>query len=201
MIHINLLPVKAHRKKEAGKQQLYLFGVLFMAGILGNYQWNNSRDNVYQERKTKLESTKREIEKLNQIIGEVKNITAEKKDLQEKLAILDKLKAAKTGPVKMLDELAQITPKKLWLTKIEEKSGSMQFDGVAASIDEVSEFMGALKKSAFFTNVELKKTTLKRTERLKLVDFQVNASANYTPGHKGPEGPTGPGGMPPGGMR
>lgn len=181
MIHINLLPVRAARKKEAGKNQLIFFALAVVLGLVGNWQWTHSRAGDLEMRQAKLTKTKKEIEDLKKIIGKVENITAEKKALQDKLAVLDKLKAGKTGPVRMLDELARITPKKLWLTKMDEKGGPIEFDGTAASIDEISEFMGALKKSAFFTDVELKKADLATTDKFKLMNFVVTAKANYTP--------------------
>jgi type IV pilus assembly protein PilN len=93
--------------------------------------------------------------------------------------VLDKLRAGRQGPVRMLDELATITPKKLWLRKMDEKVGTVTFEGSAATIDDVSAFMAALRRSPFFTAVELKKTTARSDRQLKLVDFTLTASANY----------------------
>jgi type IV pilus assembly protein PilN len=182
MIHINLLPVRASKKKEAGKQQLILFALVLLIGVGGNYWWNAVIEGGLHTKEQKLKRTKDEIAQLEKIIGEVNNITAEKKALQDKLAVLDKLKAGKTGPVKLLDELAKISPKKLWLSKMEEKGGAMAFDGTASSNDEVAEFMAALKKSPYFTGVELKATKLNSSTQFQLYDFTVNCTANYTPG-------------------
>ena len=43
MVRINLLPVRVSRKKEAGKQQLILFALVLVLGVLGNYLWAASR--------------------------------------------------------------------------------------------------------------------------------------------------------------
>ncbi len=180
MIRINLLPVRVSKKKIAGKQQLILFVLLLVLGLIANFLWSGSRASDLSGRQAKLKRTKEDIAQLEKIIGEVKNIKAEQAALRDKLDILEKLKAGRQGPVRMLDELASVTPKKLWLRKMDEKSGAVTFEGSAATIDDVSAFMAALKKSQYFSNVELKKTTAKTEAKLKIVDFVVNAQAQYS---------------------
>jgi len=181
MIRINLLPVRVSRKKEAGKQQVVLFAVLLVGIFLGNFLWSRSRSEELASREQKLRRTKDEIAQLERIIGEVKDIKAQQAELKDKLAVLDKLRAGRQGPVRMLDEIATILPKKLWLRKMEEKAGAVVFDGSASTIEEVSAFMSALRRSAYFSQVELKKTAAKADKQFKLVEFTVTAQANYTP--------------------
>lgn len=181
MVRINLLPVKVSRKKEAGKQQLILFAAVVVAGLVLNFVWASQRAGVLKDLRSQVERKKAEIAQLEKIIGEVKNIRTQQDQLKQKLEILDKLKAGRTGPVKMLDELATVTPKRLWLRKLEEKGGTtITFEGTAATIDDVSAFMAALKTSKHFGKVELKKTTAKADRGgLRLVDFTINASVTY----------------------
>ena len=183
MVRINLLPVRVSKKKEAGKQQLALFAVVLVAGLLGNYFWGASRAGDLKAREAKLARTRDDIAQLERIIGEVRNIKEAQLELQKKLDVLDKLKQGRTGPVRMLDELAIVTPRQLWLSKLEEKTGAVVFAGAAVSIDDVSEFMLKLKQSKYFTNVELKKTTaVKGTGRAdRLVNFEITATATYNP--------------------
>lgn len=181
MIRINLLPVRVSKKKEAGRQQLILFALVVVFVIVGNFWWSKSRGDDLAAREQKLRRTKDEIAQLEKIIGEVKDIKTQQSELKDKLAVLDKLRAGRQGPVKMLDELATIVPKKLWLRKMEEKGGAVTFEGSAITIDDVSTFMSALRRSQFFTAVELKKTTAKSDKQFKIVDFTVSATANYTP--------------------
>ena len=181
MIRINLLPVRVSKKKVAGKQQLILFALLAVLGIIGNLLWTQSRAGELRSRQAKLKRTQEEIEQLERIIGEVKNIKEQQSALKAKLDVLDKLKAARSGPVRMLDELATITPKKVELKKMDEKGGTMTFDGSAASIDDVSAFMAALKASKYFTGVELKKTAAVTKNAFRIVDFTIIAAVNYVP--------------------
>lgn len=183
MIRINLLPVRVSKKKAAGKQQLILFALVVVLGYLGNFVWASTRASELRAVETKVRATRDEIAQLDRIIGEVKNIKEQQAALREKLETLDRLKANRTGPVKVLDALATLTPKRLWLSKIEEKGGTVSFTGSAATIDDVSEFMTALKGNPHFAAIELTKTTSATyaQKKLEYVDFTLTAGVSYAP--------------------
>ncbi len=179
MVRINLLPVRVSKKKEAGKQQLVLFAAIVGVGLAGNWIWAGGRRSELAAVEAKLARTKADIQQLEKIIGEVKNIKDAQKQLRDKLDVLDQLKAGRAGPVKMLDELATIIPKRLWLKRLEEKQGKMVLDGTAVSIDDVSAFMAELKRAKYFRNVELKRTAAKAEAGVKLVEFEIVCDTAY----------------------
>jgi len=184
MIRINLLPVRVSKKKAAGKQQLVLFALVIVFGYAVNFAWASSRAADLKAREAKVRSTREEIAQLDRIIGEVKNSKDQQAALREKLDILTQLKANRSGPVKVLDALASLTPKRLWLTRMEEKGGVLSFAGGAATIDDVSEFMTALKGNPHFSAVELTKTTSATPTQgrpIEYVDFTLTATVNYAP--------------------
>jgi type IV pilus assembly protein PilN len=182
MIRLNLLPVRVSKKKAAGKQQLVLFAVLVVGGYVGNFLWARSRAAELSAVQVKLSRTQSEIGQLDRIIGEVKNIREQQSQLKEKLDILAELKTKRSGPVRVMDALASVTPKRLWLTKVEDKGGVLSVAGSAATIDDVSEFMSALKGSQYFRNVELGKTAARADKGHRFVDFNLAAAVVYSPG-------------------
>ena len=182
MIRINLLPVRVSKKKVAGRQQILLLALVIILAIVANWVWASSRAGDLASRESKLRRTKEEITQLDRIIGEVKDIKAQQAALKEKLDTLEKLKAGRSGPVKLLDKLAQVIPPRMELRKMDEKNGTIVFDGSGATIDDVSAFMTALKGTPHFSQVELKKTTAATRGGMRIVDFLVTAHANYTPG-------------------
>ena len=189
MIRINLLPVRVSKKKAAGRQQVLLLGLVVVLAIIANWVWASSRANDLASRESKLRRTRDEIAQLDRIIGEVKDIKAQQAALKEKLDTLEKLKAGRSGPVKLLDKLAQIIPPRMEIRKMDEKNGTIVFDGSGATIDDVSAFMTALKQTTYFSRVELKRTTAVTRSGMRIVDFTVNAQANYTPGAGAPAAP------------
>ncbi len=180
MIRINLLPVRVSKKKTLGKQQLILFALVIALGFVLNFVWASSRAGELATRLAKVKSLKDEIAQLDRIIGEVKNIKDQQAALREKLDILQQLKANRSGPVRVLDALASLTPKRLWLTKLEEKGGNVTYTGNAATIDDVSEFMTALKQDPHFGGVELSKTSAANEKGYDCVAFTITASLSYS---------------------
>ncbi len=180
MIRINLLPVRVSKKKTVGKQQLLLFALLVVLGFIGNFLWASSRASELHAREAKVKSLKDEIAQLDRIIGEVKNIKDQQAALREKLDILQQLKTNRSGPVRVLDALATLTPKRLWLTKMEDKGGTVAYTGAASTIDDVSEFMSALKQNPYFGGVELQKTSAKTDKGMDYVEFTMSATLNYS---------------------
>jgi type IV pilus assembly protein PilN len=181
MIRINLLPVRVSRKKTAGRQQLVLFALLVVGGYVGNFLWAQSRAADLRVREQKVAKTREEIAQLDRIIGEVKNIKDEQAALREKLEILGELKVGRTGPVRVMDALATLTPKRLWITRIEEKDGKATITGQAATIDDVSAFMSAVKGNPHFGAVELSRTAAATAAggKLEIVDFTLTAGMLY----------------------
>jgi type IV pilus assembly protein PilN len=145
MVRINLLPVRQAKKREIGQQTLILFGVLVIGAFIGNYYWYHSVASTAAESVAEVRKTQDEIRALEKVIGEVQNITREQKSLEDKLKVLDTLKRGRTGPVKLLDAIASVVPKKVWLTGMVEQNGVMTFDGVAMSHDDLAELMSGLQ--------------------------------------------------------
>src|SRR5258706_4706869 len=156
MIHINLLPVKAAKKREFGRQQLVLFVLLLVLAGIGNYFVYNRFESELRSLDKQIATTRSEIAKLEKTIGEVKSIKEDKKALEDKLKILDTLKKGRTGPVKVMDELATLIPQKVWLNDYTESGGSVTMQGSASSYEDLSTFSKKLKASVHFTNIVIK---------------------------------------------
>ena len=144
MIRINLLPVRAVKKREMGRQILALYAAVLIAAVVGNYFWYADRDGELQKANQGIAQTRAKIAELEKVIGEVTNINARKKEVEQKLAVLDTLRKGRNGPVRMLDALSSAMPKKVWLKDFVEASNSVTINGSAVSHDEVAELMRGL---------------------------------------------------------
>src|SRR5438309_1529627 len=140
MIRINLLPVRAAKKREFGRQQLVLFVLLLALAAIGNYFWMNKVDSDLRALDAQIARTRAEIAQLEKTIGEVKSIKDDKKALEDKLKILDTLKKGRTGPVKVMDELATLIPQKVWIMDYSEAGGGVTMNGRAAAYEDLSVF-------------------------------------------------------------
>lgn len=187
MVRINLLPVRVSKKKEAGKQQLVLFALVLVAGTIANGSYHQHRAGALAAVERDLKKTKDDIAALDKVIQDVDKIKAEQAMLEKKMATLDALRKGRTGPVRMLSELAENMPRRLWLKKMEEKGGKVVFTGSAGSIEDVSEFIRKLQESKYFAQVELKKIVEGKQREARVVDFEISSVGKYTPGQAVPE--------------
>jgi type IV pilus assembly protein PilN len=176
MIKINLLPVKAAKKREFGRQQIVLFGLVLVIATIGNWYWYNRVSNELAQYDQQIARTRQEIAQLEKTIGEVKSIKDDKKALEDKLKILDTLKKGRTGPVKVMDELATIIPEKVWLADYTETGGNVTLTGMAATYEDLSTLSKKLKGSVHFTNIVIKSAKQKPDGT---VEWVVTCTASY----------------------
>ena len=176
MIRINLLPVRAARKKEEVQRQLVVFalflGAVLLVGI-GYLQTQRSSLARVQDENRLLEE---EIANLKKIIGEVDEYKAQQALLEQKLQVIASLKANKTGPVHLLDELALRIPEKLWLESIEESAGRVTLRGVSINNEVIATFMNKMEESQYFRDVYLVSIQARDTGEHKLKEFTITSS-------------------------
>jgi type IV pilus assembly protein PilN len=177
MIRINLLPVRAAKKREFGRQQIiFLVLIIILVGI-GNYFWYNKVDNDLTGMDQQIARTRSEIAQLEKTIGEVKSIKEDKKALEDKLKILDSLKKGRSGPVRVMDDLATIIPAKVWMVDYAETGGAVTMVGRAASYEDLSAFSKKLKESKHFSNINIKNA---RQAADGTVDWNITCNADYS---------------------
>src|ERR1700694_480745 len=177
MIRINLLPVRAAKKREFGRQQLVLFVLLLVLAGIGNYFVYNRFESELRSLDQQIATTRAEIAQLEKTIGEVKSIKDDKKALEDKLKILDTLKKGRTGPVKVLDELASVVPQKVWILEFSEQNGGVSITGQAVTYEDLSTFSKKLKASTHFTTITIKGA---RQRPDGTVDWVITCNANYS---------------------
>ena len=175
MIKINLLPVRAARKKETLKQQQMVFllsVVAVVAIVLGVYFFVQMKIGSTKEEITRSES---EIQELKEKIGKINNLKKLKEEVKKKLDVLASLRKGKVGPVQRLMILSDLTPDRLWLTKYAENGNDVSIAGVAYNEDLIATFMRDLEISADFENVELIVSEQTEMGGVKVKKFEFKA--------------------------
>ena len=125
-------------------------------------------------RQARIDQKQAEISKLMKKIGEVNQFKKRQKALRAKLDVLDQLKAARVGPLYVLDALYEALPEKLWLTKFQEGSGRASMSGIGVNEETVAQFMRNLEASDFFAGVELKVTKQIVQDQIKFQQFDLS---------------------------
>ena len=175
MIRINLLPVReARRAANMRKQGVFVAGAagVGVAICLLLSMWMTAR--ISHERAL-LAARETELKKLELVQKEVKKFQDEQHEIEQKLAIIDQIEAARTGPVKIMDELATRIPQRVWLRKMRAKGGVLELHGNSIDAEIVADFAAALEDSPMLSHVDLQETRLEETEGLKLSAFKMTA--------------------------
>jgi len=173
MIKINLLPVRAARKKETAIQQISIFCfsialvsfvVIALYGLkLG--QISSAKDDI--------SAANVKINELKTKIGKLEELKKFKEQVKKKLDVLTQLRKNKTGPAQRLATLSDITPEKLWLTAYAESNDNVKLAGVAYTEDLIAQFMRSVQASNDFTGVDLIVSEQKEISGTKLKSFEL----------------------------
>jgi type IV pilus assembly protein PilN len=139
MIHINLLPVKAAQKKEQLRNQLIVFFVAIIAVVCSCYFAYSGLQSDLQQIETEIAQNNAELRSLQKKIGEVNRFKKLKSDLQNKLDVLESLKRAKSGPVRLMDDLISALPEKLWITDFKSSGRNIEIKGIGLSEEDVAQ--------------------------------------------------------------
>lgn len=175
MIKINLLPVRESQKKEKLREQVVVLVACVAFVVLGcGAAYTTVLTKISQKNEVIAEQT-RTVEQLKKQIGEVEKVKKLQAELQSKLDILDTLKANKTGPAHMLDELSNATPEKLWIDQFDDVGGAVSLSGLGVNEEVVAGFLQQLEASPYYRNVELQTLELTVLDGNKLHRFKLAA--------------------------
>ncbi len=187
MIRINLLgqvrPKSARRPVDTGAALPAVFigaGLVLGFLVLGffYYTWQkqlneeNARIKVLTAQKADLEQTKLQVEAFEK----------QKVVLQQRVATIEQLQRDRTGGQELLDMVANTVSRteNLWLTEMARKGNTLAMEGSSASINSVANFITSLKRSGYFSKVEIKETK-QDDKNLAVQTFLFQISAEITP--------------------
>ena len=179
MIRINLLPFRAARKKENIRRQVSIFflSLILVGAIMFGIWWLKSQElSSLKERKQHVET---ELATYEETIKKIQSLEKQIAEITKKLNVIKDLEEKKTGPVRLLDQVAMAVPKdKLWLTEFVEKEGRLTLTGTAMDNETVSLYMTELEKAELITDVGFKSARTKTIadQKLRVSDFSLECT-------------------------
>jgi type IV pilus assembly protein PilN len=172
VIRINLLPYREKEKKESLQREVILYsGVLVLVLlVLGAVYFYFSTTIGNLEEKIAAANTR--LVFLDKKVGDIEGFKRDKKELEQKLGVINTLEANRMFPVRMLDELNTLVPsKEIWLDKVTETGQSLRIEGMARDNGTVALFMKNLEKASFIKTVDLVFSREKDVAGTKLQQF------------------------------
>ena len=166
MANINLMsdkkPTKVKRRAAAGPEDSQLPIILFAACVIVTlavllFVWLHL-GNMIKDLDHRIDEAETERRRLEAIINQVNEFKKQKQLLERKIDVIDELKRKQSGPVQMLDDNSAAVPDYLWLTSLKEVGSELQIRGQATNIIAVTNFVGSMERSAWFSKVDPRQT-------------------------------------------
>jgi type IV pilus assembly protein PilN len=175
MIKINLLPYREKARKENLNRQIVLLSgtlaLLLLIILVVHLYFSMSISGM--EKKI-LEADARLIV-LNKKVGDIEGFKRDKRELEQKLGVINSLETNRLFPVRMLDELNLLVPsREAWLEKITQTGQELRIEGVALDNGTVARFMKSVEKAGFIQSVELVVSKEREVAGAKLQQFTLN---------------------------
>jgi len=200
MIKINLLsegkrPAAVRKARAGGEVRdlalwMLLLGALFGVLAAAGYWWY--LNGKLKEKQEEVAQAQKEVDALQAVIKEVEDFKKKKKNLADKIAIINELKSNQRGPVRVMDYISRALPELLWLDRLKMNASSIEIEGRAFNPNAVANFMDNLDKVPEFKEPVLKDTNAEGNV------YRFSISFDYSFVAKKPvEGGTAPG-TPPG---
>jgi len=176
MLQVNLLPVREARRKADLRQYLMQL-VLMLILTVGSIGLVHSRIGDQVERgQARVKQMQHDINEFKPQLEQVAAFKKRKGELEKKIDVIDGLDRARTGPVRVLNELSMRTPDRLWLTSLSTKGRTISLQGQSLDNELVALFLRSLGDSEYFANVDLDSTKLGSEKGgLKLITFRIRA--------------------------
>jgi type IV pilus assembly protein PilN len=163
MIRINLL---GQARPKAAKQtvpleatvQILLFGAAVVVAAVVLFVVYMSQNRQLDQAKARIRDLQTEKASLQQIKSDVDKFESQKAVLQQRIDVIETLQKNRSGAQDLLQMVANTVVRvdALWLTSITRTGDSLAIEGEAGSINSVANFITELKRSGYFTNVEIK---------------------------------------------
>jgi type IV pilus assembly protein PilN len=176
MIQINLLPVREARRAANLRQQvMQLFFMLLIVGGGIGFVHSEMREKTLVAN-ARVAQMQRDIDQFKPQLEQVAAFGKKKAKLEKKIDVIDELDRARSGPVRVMSELAMRTPERLWLKSVKTTGGTIQLKGLSLDNELVAVFLRGLSDSEYFEAVDLDGTKLEGGKgKLKLVSFGIRA--------------------------
>lgn len=173
MAYINLLPWREEAQRQ--RQQEY-FTVLAFVGVVGLLivfavsQFYQAQIDGQQFRNQFL---KNEIQILDIRIGEIRKLREKKEALQKRMAVVEQLQRSRNVGTQVMDEIANVVPIGVFLTRLEKQSNSLLVLGKSESNNHLSTLIRSIETSELLTEPTLESIISADEQQQLLSDFKM----------------------------
>jgi len=191
MIRINLLGVERTKRARTlptftvqAQQLTVACSVILVASVAGVGWWYWSLRQAKAQVEIDITTAQQQQRQLQSVLAEVKQFEGQRAQLQQRVQLIEQLRAGQTIPVQLLDHLSRSVPELLWLTDLEQKGDALTIQGRSNTLGATADFVTNLKSSTLIAgdpelNTEVE--TLQGAQGqagVELYKFTVRATLN-----------------------
>ena len=155
MIRINLIASETRGPKPAvafdiGKKITILGSALLVltVGGLGWRYWALGQQEAALEQD--IVSATQEEQRLAVILREVQQFENRKKQLEQRVALINELRKGQNAPVHIVDQVSRALPEMTWITSLKQEGYQVTIEGRCLTLTSLSDFVGNLEASQYF---------------------------------------------------
>jgi type IV pilus assembly protein PilN len=176
MLEINLLPVREVRKRAEARQSLLQLGLVLILSLCAIAAVHLRLREEMNRVAGRIQQMEKDIAQFKPQLDQVEAFKKKKSELEKKIDVIDGLDRARRGPVRLMAELADRIPQRVWVTSLDANGGSIKLQGESLDNELVALFLRDLATSEYFDDIDLEGTKLSANKGgLKLVTFDMKA--------------------------
>lgn len=183
MIRVNLIPAP-ERREVRGYGELLIGTCLIIALFVVIAALHILQNKRIEDLNRQITIADKRIKELEVIKRKVDDFKAKNAELNRRIEIINVLERNRTGPLYVMDALADAMPNRAWIDEFSEKGLQAKLIGVADNEFTVADFMQALQVSPFFKGVELGVIKKAEIRKQDLRSFVIDTRLDYTGNRK-----------------
>lgn len=131
--------------------------LLILGTAAGGYLWYANLSSQSQDLSNRIASLQAEQKRLEVVIKQNQVYEARKVAFEKRIRVIEDLKKNQLSPVVVLDALGDAIDRThyVWLSSLSQNNATLTMAGTGTSVDALSDFVGNLKATKYFHNINL----------------------------------------------
>ena len=157
MIRINLLGVERTKTRKLptftiqAQQLTIACSLILVASVAGVGWWYWTLKQTAAQVETDIATAQQEQQRLQSVLAEVRQFEGRRSQLQQRVQLIEQLRAGQTLPVQLLDHISRSVPEMLWLTDMDQKGDALTIQGRCNTLIAAADFVTNLGNSNVLT--------------------------------------------------
>lgn len=155
MANINLLPWREELRAEKQRQFVSILGLVAVLGVVVMWSIYTIYSGKIENQRNRNTYLQGQIRKLDSKIKEITTLEAERKELIDRMELIQDLQKSRPQIVHLFDEVVQKIPEGMNLLEITRVGDNVHFTGIAESAPRISNFMRNLSASKWISKPDI----------------------------------------------